>query len=98
MKAMKYLKIGMVCCALLTFLPFGLRAQDAESPVEAAVESSLSDSLELVQLAYRKVNLADVPSDVSVVDVQKLLETNYFTNSLDGMAALASGFNGNIWG
>lgn len=95
---MKYLKIGMVCCALLTFLPFGLRAQDAESPVEAAVESSLSDSLELVQLAYRKVNLADVPSDVSVVDVQKLLETNYFTYSLDGMAALASGFNGNIWG
>jgi hypothetical protein len=53
----------------------------------------------MVQVAFNKIDEADLPTGVSNVDVAALLEKSYFTYSLDGMEALASGFNMNgIWG
>lgn len=52
-----------------------------------------------VQAAFRKVDRRDLLGDVSAVNVEELMRKNYFTYSLDGMEALASGFNGNsLWG
>jgi len=54
---------------------------------------------ELVQVAFRKVQQRDLLGGVSSVQVNELLQRNYFTYSLDGMEALASGYNGNSnWG
>ncbi|WP_088653502.1 SusC/RagA family TonB-linked outer membrane protein [Geofilum rhodophaeum] len=95
---MKYLKIGMACCALLALAPYGLLAQDAETPADAVEELALTDSLTSVQLAFRKVNVDDLPADVAVVDVQELMESAYSSSSLFGMSAFVGGYNGNIWG
>ncbi|MCA1744288.1 MAG: TonB-dependent receptor plug domain-containing protein, partial [Bacteroidales bacterium] len=95
---MKYLKIGMVLCALSALLPFRSEAQDATSETEVSAEMVRKDSLTSVQLAYRKVDKRDLPTDVSVVNVKELMESGYFTSSLDGMEAFVGGFHGNIWG
>jgi TonB-dependent SusC/RagA subfamily outer membrane receptor len=52
----------------------------------------------LVQVAYRKVDKKDLLGGVSVVNESEIIGKNYTTYSLDNMDALASGFNGNIWG
>lgn len=60
---------------------------------------SLTKDVRMVQVAFNKVDEAELPTGVSNVDVATLLEKSYFTYSLDGMEALASGFNMNgIWG
>ena len=52
-----------------------------------------------VNVAFRKVNQKDLVGGVSVVNMQELLRKNYITYPLDGMEALAPGFNGNsMWG
>lgn len=51
-----------------------------------------------VQVAFRKVNRRDLFGDVAAVNVGELIQKNYFTYSLDGMDALAAGYNGNsLW-
>jgi TonB-dependent SusC/RagA subfamily outer membrane receptor len=50
-------------------------------------------------VAFRKVKKRDLVGGVSAVDMQELLKKNYITYSLDGMEALAPGYNGNsMWG
>ncbi|MCM5529336.1 SusC/RagA family TonB-linked outer membrane protein [Parasegetibacter sp. NRK P23] len=49
----------------------------------------------MIPVAFRKINRKDAFGDVAVVNVEELLKKNYFTYSLDGMDALAPGFNGN---
>ncbi|MFD2162708.1 SusC/RagA family TonB-linked outer membrane protein [Paradesertivirga mongoliensis] len=62
-------------------------------------EISLAKDVRSVQVAFKQIDEADLPAGVSNVDVASLLEDNYFTYTLDGMDALAPGFNGNgIWG
>ncbi|GAA0552742.1 SusC/RagA family TonB-linked outer membrane protein [Chitinophaga japonensis] len=52
-----------------------------------------------VQVAFRKVDEKELPGGVSAVNVAELMKENYITNSLDGMEALAPGYNGNsLWG
>lgn len=60
---------------------------------------STSEDIKEVQIAFRKANKRDILGAVSAVDVAGLLKKNYFTYSLDGMDALAPGWNGNsLWG
>ncbi|HEY1113552.1 MAG TPA: SusC/RagA family TonB-linked outer membrane protein [Chitinophagaceae bacterium] len=57
------------------------------------------EDIKEVQVAFRKADKRDVLGAVSAVDVSGLLKKNYFTYSLDGMDALAAGWNGNsLWG
>lgn len=52
-----------------------------------------------VQVAFRKVNKADINGGIVSVDVEELIKKNYTLWSLEGMDALAPGFNGNsTWG
>jgi hypothetical protein len=53
----------------------------------------------LIHAAFREVEKQDLLGGVASVNVKELLNKNYFTNTLDGMEAFASGFNGNSnWG
>ena len=61
-------------------------------------ENLTTDSTELVQVAFRKVQKQDLMGEVNSVNLDKLLEKNYTTYSLDNLDALVSGYNGNIWG
>ncbi|MGV3768321.1 MAG: SusC/RagA family TonB-linked outer membrane protein [Chitinophagaceae bacterium] len=52
-----------------------------------------------IQVAFRKISKKDAFGDVAAVNVEELIRKNYFTYGLDGMEALAPGFNGNsLWG
>ncbi len=54
---------------------------------------------DVVHLAFRDVAKQHLLGGVSYVNVNELLQKNYFTYTLDGMESLASGFNGNSnWG
>lgn len=54
---------------------------------------------DLIHAAFREVEKQDLLGGVASVNVKELLNKNYFTNTLDGMEAFASGFNGNSnWG
>jgi TonB-dependent SusC/RagA subfamily outer membrane receptor len=61
-------------------------------------DTSLSDSTDLIQVAFRKVKRQDLMGEVSAVNLNNLLNKNYTTYSLDNLDALVSGYNGNIWG
>lgn len=57
------------------------------------------ENKEPVSIAFRDVDRKDLLGGVSSVNVRELLTKNYFTNTLDDMESLVSGFNGNsIWG
>ncbi|MDI9866773.1 SusC/RagA family TonB-linked outer membrane protein [Flectobacillus sp. DC10W] len=54
---------------------------------------------DLIHAAFREVEKQDLLGGVASVNVKELLNKNYFTSTLDGMEAFASGFNGNSnWG
>ena len=57
-----------------------------------------SDSTELVQVAFRKVAKQNLMGAVQSVNLNKIMQKNYTTYSLDNLDAFVSGFNGNIWG
>lgn len=51
-----------------------------------------------VQVLFRTKKQKDLLGDVSFVDIEKLIQKNYFTYSLDGMEAYVPGYNGNsMW-
>lgn len=63
------------------------------------INLTVEEDIQEVQVAFRTVNKRDLLGGVAAVDVQPLLAKNYFINTLDGMDALAPGYNGNsIWG
>ena len=52
-----------------------------------------------VQIAYRKIASKDQLGGVSVVDVENLMEKNYYTGTLDNMQAFVGGWhNSLLWG
>ncbi|MDI9869788.1 SusC/RagA family TonB-linked outer membrane protein [Flectobacillus roseus] len=54
---------------------------------------------DLIHAAFREVEKQDLLGGIASVNVKELLNKNYFTSTLDGMEAFASGFNGNSnWG
>lgn len=90
MKYNKYKYLVAAVCAASTTMTL---AQETE----AAEADTLSQ--EKVQLAFREADASDVLVGVSSVDVEKLMEKNYFTYSLDNMMSYAAGWNGNsMWG
>ncbi|MEJ6979488.1 SusC/RagA family TonB-linked outer membrane protein [Pedobacter sp. P351] len=59
----------------------------------------LAKDIRSIPVAFKSVDETDLPSGVSNVNVSQLFEKNFFTYGLDGMEALAPGFNGNnLWG
>ncbi len=56
------------------------------------------DETGLVQVAFKKVNSADILGGVSKLDVVKLLDNVFYTYSLDNIASYIPGYSGNIWG
>jgi TonB-linked SusC/RagA family outer membrane protein len=65
----------------------------------AAVAQEAADSLQTVNVAFRKVAQKDIMGGVSSVNYRELTEKNYNTYSLDNMQGYVSGYNGNsLWG
>ncbi len=53
---------------------------------------------DMVQVAFKKVNKHDLQGGVSYVNISEIMPKNYTSYSLDGVEALVSGYNGNLWG
>lgn len=66
--------------------------------IDSLVTRELDPDLAPVQVAHRVVTKKDLHGDVSVVDVEEMLEKNYTTFTLENMEAFANGFHGNLWG
>lgn len=91
---MKYIHNKILVCATLLSLPCSLLAQVANDTVAVS-----SDSVYMVNTAFRKVAQDDLLTGVSVVNVEEMLNSNYTTYSLTNMVSLANGWNGsNMWG
>lgn len=105
---MKYIEFKTVLCAVIFLFPAALSAQntDIDSAAQSVQDSIASSNGEhvlvtdssFVQTAFRKVRKEDLPGGISVVNLPKIMQKNYFINSLDGMQAYVGGFNGTIWG
>jgi len=59
---------------------------------------SLREDSKLAQVAFRAIDRRDILSGISVVDMPELLDKSYALGSLDYLARVTGGFNGNIWG
>lgn len=76
----------------------------AAMPIGAVAKggnAEATDSLagdEKVNVAFRTVDKSNLMSGISSVNVAELIDKNYSTYSLDNMAALVGGYNGNLWG
>lgn len=109
---MKYKYSKMVFGALVTAMPALLQAQTTGSPdlnnapgtnslhgvIDSLVSRKVNSDLTPVQVAHRVVARKDLHGDVSVVNLEEMLEKNYATYSLENMEAFANGFHGNLWG
>ena len=88
---MKHIHIKIVLSAM-AFMPLGLMAQ--EGATEIVADSLTADK---VNVAFRTVDQKDLLGGVSVVDMNRLTDKNYSTNSLDNMQAFVSGYSGQLW-
>ena len=77
---------GILPISLFALLSQGVMAQESAD--------TRADS---INVAFRKSDVRDVIVPVSKVNVRELLEKNYNTYSLDNMAALTAGYNGQLW-
>lgn len=59
------------------------------------LKSNVSD---LVQTPFNQVDKEDLLGGVSSVNVAKMLESNYYTYSLDNLGSYIPGYHDNIWG
>lgn len=94
MNIMKYKYIGKVLAPLFISMPLFLSAQTDVLPQT----NSVSDTVEVVNVAFRKMDKRDVLGGVSTVNSTQLLDKNYTTYSLDNLDAYIPGYHGNIWG
>lgn len=60
--------------------------------------TNITDTTDLVQVAFRKVQKKNLMGDAQSINVAQLMNKNYTTHSLENLEALVSGYNGNIWG
>ena len=81
-----YNKLIIASLVAATLLP-GTEAW-AQMPVDSAK----------VNVAFGQVEKQDLLGGVSVVNVEELLEKNYYTYSLDGLQSLIGGYSGTTWG
>lgn len=97
---MKIIRIKSVLCVAFTASSLCMGAQNVLSDSLVTDSGSLNSTLvETVQVAYRKVNKNDLLGGVSSINIEELMEKNYFTYSLDNMQGMVSGWNGNsLWG
>ena len=86
-------------------LSLSLLLVSAWNPIGAQSSNELiGDSLVIpdnkeVQIAYRKIASKDRLGGVSVVNVEDLMEKNYYTGTLDNMQAFVGGWhNSLLWG
>jgi len=56
-----------------------------------------SDSA-MVKVAFGQTEKQDLTGGVAAVDVEELLQKNYYTYSLDGLQSLIGGYSGTVWG
>ena len=77
---------GILPLSLFVLLSQGMMAQEAAET-----------KADTINVAFRKADARDVVVPVSKVNVRELLEKNYNTYSLDNMAALTAGYNGQLW-
>jgi len=56
------------------------------------------DKSNLVNVAFNKVDKADILGGVSNVNIEGMLHTNYSLFSLDNLSSFIPGYHGNIWG
>ena len=59
------------------------------------LKSAVSD---LVQVPFNQVDKTDILGGVSSVNVAKMLDSNYYTYSLDNLGSYIPGYHNNIWG
>ena len=64
----------------------------------AVVRAQMPVDSTKVNVAFGQVEKQDLLGGVSVVDVEELLEKNYYTYSLDGLQSLIGGYAGTTWG
>jgi TonB-linked SusC/RagA family outer membrane protein len=57
-----------------------------------------SKQTDLVQVAFNSVDRADLLGGVSTKDIVPLLESNFYTGSLDNLSSYIPGYNNTIWG
>jgi len=99
---MKYIKTTILPFVLLGATSWSLPAQDKNySEIVAKLQDTARPVTQpqQVQVAFRKAAPQDLAGYVPVVNMEELMRQNYLTYPLDGMEALAPGFNGNsLWG
>jgi TonB-linked SusC/RagA family outer membrane protein len=68
---------------------------EAKSDLKTIV---LEPNSKMVQVAFNKVDKADILGGVSSINIAERLGSNYTTYSLDNLASYIPGYHGNIWG
>ena len=92
---MKQIYIGFAICIVLVF-----------NAVQTVAQVGYTDGLTLendtlhkkVEVAFRAMDEKDLLGGVSVIDVEKMTEKAYTTNSLSFVENMVGGVSGNIWG
>lgn len=105
---MKYKKLKIALCTSIVAVaildPFTIRLfahthnHITLSSLRQLIDTTSTDSTDLIQVAFRKVEKRDVMGEIQAVNINKMLEKNYTTYSLENLDAFISGYNGNIWG
>lgn len=92
---MKYIKRRFIAAGLCASMALTVGAQE----VAVNQTDSLTASTKKVNVAFGQVAADDLLGGISVVDVESLMEKNYFTYANSDMAAYVGGFNGKgLWG
>lgn len=87
--------------AVLTFAFVGY---DTETVAALATNTVNNVSMhptapEMVEVAFRRLDSQDILGGIETLNVEEVIESNYFLGGLDNMQAYFSGFNGNsVWG
>ncbi len=94
---MKYIHKSFILLVACALLPFYLKAQTVVVNETDSLSPSTDD--QMVQVAFRKVSESNLLGGVSVLNVEELLEKNYYIYSMDNLQGYLGGFTGNsLWG
>jgi TonB-linked SusC/RagA family outer membrane protein len=96
---MKQIHKLIVCCTLFAFNLSGIFAQEAKTMDSYLNSDSLGVNDPLIQVAFRAVNLENLPAGVSVVDITDMMKKSYTLSSSGFLSNTVGGINGSgIWG
>ncbi|MCF0198773.1 MAG: SusC/RagA family TonB-linked outer membrane protein [Bacteroidaceae bacterium] len=80
-------------------IPFFLVGALLLAPAGASAQEETTDSVEVVNVAYRQQAAGDILGGVSYINMEELAKKNYTTYSLEDMQGYVGGWNGNsLWG